>query len=336
MSANPNPDFEVFYSGLKRFGLELVTLSDPGVQHYVALDYSVRALRQIQKRVPRANRLLVAFEPNAVRPVQYLKRTRNKFGFTHVLSPLQIFSQNEGVLTLGPFVNYEQILEAIPTPLKNRSDAIAVLNEHKFSFVARNNYKLRVETIKSLLKLGFEVDLGGKNWDQNWLWSLLEQLKTLVSNLKEGAKIDLGNFHSGFKRPRQGLRLFGRVSDGVKFLEGHKVALVIENDCSYLSEKLLHAIQAGCLPIYVGPALQLFSIPPDVAVVCQADPAAIANTVKSLPFEQIAQIVECGQRWLRDQKVVFDWSRDRTMNVLAEAVFKFAVNHEISADKSNG
>jgi hypothetical protein len=75
-------------------------------------------------------------------------------------------------------------------------------------------------------------------------------------------------------------------------------SIVIENSGDYVSEKLVDAVCAGVVPIYVGPPLERFQIPSDVAVTCPPDPIKIAHTVRSLSGSQTIATLSAGRDWL--------------------------------------
>jgi hypothetical protein len=74
----------------------------------------------------------------------------------------------------------------------------------------------------------------------------------------------------------------------------YKFALVIENDRSFISEKLFDALFAGCVPIYVGPSLNSLSLPPDLVIEAEPHLESVLEAFKE------AQALD-HENWLRDR-----------------------------------
>jgi carbamoylphosphate synthase small subunit len=64
--------------------------------------------------------------------------------------------------------------------------------------------------------------------------------------------------------------LINAPEDKIGILSKYRVSLVIENEMTYLSEKLFDAWFAGCIPVYVGPEISDYGIPR--SLVFQAEP----------------------------------------------------------------
>ena len=94
-----------------------------------------------------------------------------------------------------------------------------------------------------------------------------------------------------FGKPRNYL---GEAVNKVEVMSDYKFALVIENDQSFVSEKLFDALFAGCVPIYVGANLDFLNLP------------------SGLVFESGPTVKDLRATFDRAQDVDFDsWSRLR-------------------------
>jgi hypothetical protein len=58
-------------------------------------------------------------------------------------------------------------------------------------------------------------------------------------------------------------------------ISAYKYSVVIENEASYVSEKLFEALFAGCIPKYVGPNLREFDFPAGLVIEVEANISAI-------------------------------------------------------------
>jgi hypothetical protein len=59
----------------------------------------------------------------------------------------------------------------------------------------------------------------------------------------------------------------------------YRYALVIENSAEYMSEKLMEALFAGCIPIYVGPDPQEYGIPKELVIWTKPNIRAIEHSL---------------------------------------------------------
>lgn len=319
---NPLPPTWLFPRFLEDKGIDLVALSDPSAEYYVALDFSPKALKSIT-RIPRNRRLLIAFEPRAVNPAQHTKSIRNKVAKTFVMSPDQLILQSDEVIQLGPFQDPRDIQRRVTTQTGSpRLPQVVILNENKFSFVTRNQYKMRYLAILELVKAGWIVNIGGKNWSRGFFWQLREQAITLLVNLKAGATVNLLMYHSPLRK-REEIKVVGHVENGLDFLSKFDFALAIENDPQYLSEKLLNAIAAGCVPLYVGSPLANFNIPESVAITVKGKNGDFEGALSDLNEEKISSIREAGRDWLASDGVIDYWSHDQALMNMANAIKNF-------------
>ena len=83
--------------------------------------------------------------------------------------------------------------------------------------------------------------------------------------------------------------------------ELENATLVIENEKTYLSEKLFNALLAGCIPIYIGPELTKFKLPRGIAIEIH-EPLAetILTRTTELSEESALVMIENIQNFLKD------------------------------------
>ena len=142
----------------------------------------------------------------------------------------------------------------------------------KLSFIAGELYGLRREVIHS----DSRVDLYGQGWQKSIFEKFKEiayQLAVLVTSKKKSSFNALALY---FRKPK---RSFGPIGDKILINSQYKVSVVIENSASYMSEKLLEAIVAGSIPVYVGPDPSNFGIPESLFVLAQANRESIFDGV---------------------------------------------------------
>lgn len=324
---DPFQGSEVFPSVLDRSGIALVRLrgGDPNV--YVALDYHRATLRAVSKVVPRESRLLVAFEPKAVNPAQHRAKIRDKFAKTYVMSPLQLVTPGDEAILMGAIHDLRSARQSLLSVKSRPENSIVMLNANKYSFVPGNQYKFRQVALEALARNHWDCHIGGMGWKSTVPSQLAQQSLMLLSTLRSGQlEIDLRNFRILPNPWSAGVTIHGQIEDGLEFMKMYNFALVIENDPNYVSEKLVNAIIAGCVPIYVGPALPLHGIPASVALSSVTSVRELLDVIRQATPDTQAQIRAAGSAWLSSPGVLEEWSQKLALHRLALAVRDFAVS----------
>lgn len=149
-----------------------------------------------------------------------------------------------------------------PSPERS-SNRASLINANKLSLFPSEMYSLRRQVIAELSSL----DLFGEGWNI----SKLSRLKTLVIEIRKQPVISsLVKLHHARLWFRNWPRTDSPESK-LTTLQKYRVNVVIENDLSYMSEKLFDAFSAGCIPVYVGPKIEDYGIPESFVI--QAEPS---------------------------------------------------------------
>jgi hypothetical protein len=101
------------------------------------------------------------------------------------------------------------------------------------------------------------------------------------------------------------------------------VTVVIENSIDYMSEKLLEAIAAGSIPVYVGPPVTEFGIPAELVVQVNPDLQSVNEGVSralKLDYESWAKSCEM---WLSPE-TKGSWSLQRFWNCVHDELIDLA------------
>jgi hypothetical protein len=141
-----------------------------------------------------------------------------------------------------------------------------MLNANKSSFVGGSQYSTRRSLIKRLATLGFSVTVAGAGWSKSFQEQIKDSIGSFLFCLSQGELPDVTRFRVPIRPNIQNVRFSGIVADGNLFLQEHEFALVVENDPDYVSEKLFNALEAGCIPLYLGPRLRKLGIPESLIV----------------------------------------------------------------------
>lgn len=232
--------------------------SEPTVKadRLICIDYSSGAGRHIKQQALVAESCtLIRMEPSVVLPANFFKSRSKQFG--------EIITAGGKPSSLSRSVNWPLVFpsETEQTVLQSaeRSERIVLINGNKMSFVGGELYSLRRKAIRSLENL----DLYGTEWDSTLLHRLFIAIRSLahaVLNLKVPSLSGITYWFQGYPKSK------GTVEDKLATMSKYKYALVIENSPEYMSEKLMEALFAGCIPIYVGPDPRDYGIPKDLVI----------------------------------------------------------------------
>lgn len=243
---------------LESLGFKFSKMNEkPEASHLIVIDYVSRD-EAYWPSVPKNNRFLIATEPQIVNPIQFSNRVLGKFNRVIVPSSHYPRGENINVWKGGYYLPTRN--EAALVSNDGLRHGCAIVNENKFSCVRGSNYALRTEVILRALKSGVELTIAGKNWARGFLWTSAKIVHHFFIALRaKRLNVSLRSLILvlGFSLVRKDIypQFIGTVEDSIEFLSKFKVAIVIENESSAVSEKLYAALSAGCQCVYVGPPL---------------------------------------------------------------------------------
>jgi len=285
-----------------------------GLQVYLDLPESLSRARDFGP-----NAVLVVFEPRIVNPSEYDPGVLRRFKHVVRLSHLQMLPVDSHIWRQGQIPETTATFQPEHTRQRfGNESCIGMVNENKQSLVRGSQYATRVRAIQALARAGFSVSVAGKNWDRPMRWLMFKYFRELLRGLRAKAPIDLKNlifFGAECKRLR-GVNFIGPVYDAVKFLESVDIALVIENESNYVSEKLFQALFAGTFPIYIGPPLKEFDIP-GVALEFQGSIENLPTRLLDLTQAEITQIRQAAKAWLATSSAFDSWGLESSHRKLA-------------------
>lgn len=182
----------------------------------------------------------------------------------------------------------------------DRVDATAFINGNKVSMVKGELYTLRRQLIYGLNNL----DVYGSGWTDPKGKRIIVAIKQGIIALASPGKMRFGARRL-FVTPE---KYMGQVPDKHDTLRKYRVVLAIENSQEILTEKLMDAWMAGCIPVYVGPPLSDFKIPDGLAIECGANFEEVNEGIhKALKLDHAAFLSEL-KDWLFEESTVFLWS----------------------------
>lgn len=302
------------FLGLENFGSENLLPSqmklvsepadDPDLIICIDVDQSalklVRSMRR--KSIPT---VLIASEPSVVIPLNTHPKVRKEFD-----KVLQIGRPGQFPLLPWPQHSFENLV----TSQNQDSGRVILIQSRKYSFVKGQLYSLRV----GLASSDKRVFVVGHGWTESWWRTLGRLLVELGRALRAGAEVDWQTCISGFKTP---LNLLGPAESKNVAMQEFQVAVVIENSQEYMSEKLFDAFVGGCIPVYVGPDLDQFYIPPTLYVSAEATLESVERGISiALEMDYVAWQTQV-RSFLAEEKTRHVWSSGRArMRILNAAL----------------
>lgn len=274
--------------------------------HFISLELDTGRLKRV-RGAPISNRMLVRVEPRSVHPRQYRQKWINRFGKVLVLSSYQKTSNSDEIWMGGHLPTRDVVRAHVQSSSGiEKAEHIGMINENKSSAVKGNLYSLRGKAIKTLSKAGFKTDVGGVHWDNSLFWHIMTSIRSIAFAVSQGCLPHWSAFRTAL-REGPNLKLHGRVDSQIEFLAQYQFALVIENEATYVSEKILNAIMAHSIPIYVGPELESIGLPRGVALQASPTPYAILKTLTEFDTKKQTAILEIGKEWITSVSTVDRW-----------------------------
>lgn len=266
---NPNSgisdrDFTSLKNVLEEVGHTTTSKIGPQTDAVICVDYSMASRRLLATaRQKGIKTFLIANEPAVVIP---------EHGSPKIV----------GLFTRSFFVGRPGGQDSINWPQswlannlsKERLDRVVLINSDKWSFNKGSLYGLRVAVSERTLNM----DVYGRGWEQGSFLRLAHRVFEFQRTLFAGQFPQFAHFNNVLTKPRN---YVGNSKDKIETMSKYKVALVIENSEEFMSEKLFDAFFSGCIPVYVGPDVNLFSIPRNLVIQTRPNIGAILEGIKA-------------------------------------------------------
>lgn len=187
--------------------------------------------------------------------------------------------------------------------------AVAV-SANKFSFVSGELYSLRAEAYSKLDSL----DLFGVGWDRSLLKNAMKMGRELqIASNSKFTSLTYGCAKSLKIKP---LNYLGQSANKLHTISKYRVSLVIENSTEYMSEKLMDSILAGAIPVYVGPPVEAFEIPPDLVISADSNFTSIKVAIDRALQVTYKGWHELAREWLQTPGVREKWDIPKVNNLV--------------------
>lgn len=292
---------------------------------FIAFEHSRKTLNKVRASVPVQRRLLVIFEPPAVNPSQHSLRVRARYARVLVPSKLQVIQEQDQVYYGGALHDQDEFQRNLDSFFDKPREAgtYCLVQQNKFSLVPGSMYTLRQQTAKFFQDANRNFSLAGKNWNisKTRLW--VEQLYAAKVALEARSQVDLGLWRWRNLIGSGTLKIVGPVQSSIEFMADHEVAIVIENDPSYVTEKLFNALQAGTAVIYCGPNLDDFGIPQKIVKQVPHCPANVFQAASSLSKAEIEDMRNQALGWISQPEVREKWGYENSFKRISDLALDF-------------
>jgi hypothetical protein len=238
--------------------------------------------------------LLLIQEPSVVRPFHRKDFYQNRFARLIELGRTGEFGHQWPALYLHKFSEYSK------TPKLSRA---CLIGSNKVSLLPGELYTLR----RLVIDATPVVDLYGQGWNASKSMKLKQLCFELYNSALALRPPSLRPMAMFFSRTPAN---YGSVQDKLEVNSRYKVSVVIENSSEFMSEKLLEAISAGSIPVYVGPEPSKFGIPDGLTVWVDPNVESIQDGIsRALRMDYSVWASLCSE-WITDSNIQL-WSLER-------------------------
>lgn len=322
--------FEVELNKYFKINYDLGTTSE----YFICFNLSEKVLEWIYGlKTPLKNSILIIMEPKTVCPLNYIRQNRELFMNTFIASPLWKMNEQEVIFNWPQAIDIRKTKKIICLN-KSRNKDTVLINSDKISFIKGEMYSLRKKIVCSL-----PIVLYGKNWNKEFPYKIRRFLFAFKKVFRQSIVarrilFDLRVF------VKNGIYLFRKPQDyrgavlDKSILTLSEFSLVIENELTYVSEKLFDVISAGCIPIYIGPDLKLFGLDLPRDFICNPNVHDIRRKMKFL-----SEMNDCDREYVRDILLKFlqvcshDFDSLKVMTKLAEDLVSTFERNDSSREK---
>lgn len=267
-----------------------VSLDADEADVYLAIDHDENDEKLLKKR-QELNRFSILYrsEPFCVLPVAYKPET------IALYSSIISFGKSE---LLNNGMHWPQYFPGEEQPewgIHDRLPRAALINANKLNLRSSELYSLRRESIKKIEG----IDLFGENWNSNFK----DRIKALVIEVMKDPIRHLVATSSHSRYWFANWPETASPADKISVMQRYKFALVIENEMSYMSEKLFDAFFAGCLPIYVGPEVTDYKVPKELVIQCKPTVTSLIEGLEIAMKTNFENYQEKLKNWLLSESM---------------------------------
>jgi hypothetical protein len=296
--------WDSFKSKLEDLGHEITPLlSAPDA--VIFNNFSNSLARRIPKKVPKKHKFLIVWEPPANLPQNF--RSKNQQIFGKIFYPSPIWSEKFS----GESFSWPQgsRRETVNRNWSQKKDKVCLIQANRWRISTGEKYSFRRQVLKACNE---SIDIFGRDWNRGWIIDLMKFTSALPDAIisKSFSLRSIAGIGAKFDN------YWGSIENKLDVLSEYRFSLVIENSDEYVSEKIVDALIAGTIPIYVGANLEVFGFPKEIAYVCNPDVNEISLAIRELMENKNLQqhILESGRNFLSSRF----FEKINNVNVLTE------------------
>jgi hypothetical protein len=158
----------------------------------------------------------------------------------------------------------------------------------------------------------------GSLWGPQILEKLIHRLGVLSFAIRTGIAPNLIQIYGGLFQRYSTFQ--GGILDKHTVIRNSKFSLVIENDDSYVSEKLIDALIGGSIPIYIGGRFKTLGVPECLVVSGLHSASEILEFMDAVTDEEIEKRLSETGKWLRSEEFFRDWFGDNVFGRVASDI----------------
>jgi hypothetical protein len=295
----------------------------------VSLNHNSKVFKQFRAQTGKSLKaFLIRLEPPTVFPAQYNSKISNLYD--------KVFTPGSEVGDLPwPYEYHPNPSSPLPTVQdlsevigklesvgtydvarwKDRYDKAVLVAANKVSPINDGNYALR----RSVAKFSnpYLLDIYGALWNASIYTRLQHRFGVLLACIKSGGRPRFKAIHGELFRRYPMVK--GYIDDKHKLSQRYRFALVIENDTSYISEKLIDALIDGCIPFYFGRALPAFGISQEF-VIPFSTISNLENTITNFSDLEAAKYLSAAKSYLLSPEFSEMWDSNRVYTKMAQTI----------------
>ena len=320
-------------ASLASLGFSFVNQAN-GSDFYIAFNHSRRNYRAfIKSGGSKSRAALIRLEPTSVYPAQYQKKIEELYGQIITLGETPNFKSNSipwpYYFNQNPLMPSEwrpDLAQELQNHLakqdysldgwKKRAYPLSMIASNKVSAISKNNYQLRRMFASEIPNSVLYVF--GSLWGSRFLEKLAHRLGVLFFALRTGVAPNLIQIYGRFFQRYSTFQ--GGVLDKHTVICNSKFSLVIENDESYVSEKLIDALVGGSIPIYFGGRFETFGIPERSVVSGLRSVSEILKFMRAITDEEIELRLSETRKWIRSEEFLQSWFGDNVFGRVASDI----------------
>lgn len=243
--------------------------------HSISTRHTSQNLEQIQMwGIPAERRTLAVLETRVNDPFPFSQKAARAYGSIIFASHYHTQeSEHFGWPWISPLLH-------LTTDRRNR---IVMMNANKFSSANGEQYSFRRAILRELVLQRLPVDLYGSHWTQSRTQNILQSLRHDAVHLRDQIRLrqKLSFSHSRYRSLNTQLfPSLGETENKFETLNQYRYSLVIENDLTSFTEKLMDSLACGCTTFYLGPKPTAIDGLPGVVLLPES-PTTAVNLIRN-------------------------------------------------------